>query len=293
VSSGNGAISPVRAFTWALRRELWESRSIYIAPVAVSIVFFIGFVIRLLRLASPLHGAAIDSAAITHAFMQATDFGAALLMATTMIVGAYYCVDALYGERRDRSVLFWKSMPVSDTSTVLAKITVPVIVLPLLAFVTAVAFDLLMLVVSSVVVVIRGGSAAGLWSVLSPSDVLMLLYHFITVHSLGPAPVYAWVLMVSAWARRVPLVWAFVPPIALAYLEKISFNTTYFGNALMRRFAGNGTEGYMAAGASPLHGMTHATPLRYLTSPGLLVGMLVTAAFLMAAIYLRRRSEPI
>ena len=46
-------------------------------------------------------------------------------MLTAMVVGLFYCLDALNGERRDRSILFWKSLPVSDTTAVLAKASIP------------------------------------------------------------------------------------------------------------------------------------------------------------------------
>ena len=57
----------------------------------------------------------------------------------------FYCLDALYGERRDRSILFWKSLPVSDLTTVLSKASIPIVVLPLLTFAVTVATQLIML----------------------------------------------------------------------------------------------------------------------------------------------------
>ncbi len=61
-------------------------------------------------------------------------FAAGCIMATAFIVGVFYCLDALHGERRDRSILFWKSLPVSDLTTVLSKASIPLVVLPLLSF---------------------------------------------------------------------------------------------------------------------------------------------------------------
>ena len=63
-------------------------------------------------------------------------FAALLLMFTTsFIVGVFYCVDALQGERRHRSILFWKSLPVSDlTTTVLSKASIPFAMLPQVTF---------------------------------------------------------------------------------------------------------------------------------------------------------------
>ena len=71
------------------------------------------------------------------------------------------------------------------------------------------------------------------------SDVVLgLLYHLVTVHSLWHAPIYAWLLLVSAWARRLAILWAVLPLIAIGMVEKVAFNTTYFANMIGNRFAG-------------------------------------------------------
>ena len=104
-------------------------------------------------------------------------------MATTFIVGIFYCLDALHGERRDRSILFWKSLPVSDLTTVLSKASIPLVVLPLLTFAITVATQWIMLLLSSAVLLASGLSVATLWTQLPLFQMsLMLLYHLVTVH---------------------------------------------------------------------------------------------------------------
>ena len=71
-------------------------------------------------------------------------------MLTGIVVSVFYCLDALHGERRDRSILFWKSLPVSDLTTVLAKASIPLVILPLLTFAITVAMQWIMLLISSV-----------------------------------------------------------------------------------------------------------------------------------------------
>ncbi len=126
-------------------------------------------------------------------------------MLTTLLVGVFYCLDALHGERRDRSILFWKSLPVSDLTTVLSKASIPLVVLPLLTFAITVAMQWIMLLLSSAVLLGSGLSVATLWTQLSFVQMsLVLLYHLLTVHSLWYAPFYGWLLLVSGWARRAP-----------------------------------------------------------------------------------------
>src|SRR5437762_11172070 len=73
------------------------------------------------------------------------DVAAMMLIFTAFIVGVFYCLDALHSERRDRSILFWKSLPVSDLTTVLSKATIPLVVLPVIIFAIIVLVQFLML----------------------------------------------------------------------------------------------------------------------------------------------------
>ena len=110
------AIPPTRLMYWSVRRELWENRSIYLAPLAVAAVALFGFSL------SSIAGIWEKPLRLNPAQPQAPyDMAAGLMMLTGIVVSVFYCLDALHGERRDRSILFWKSLPVSDLTTVLAK----------------------------------------------------------------------------------------------------------------------------------------------------------------------------
>src|SRR6202021_706378 len=79
------------------------------------------------------------------------NFAALLIMGATFLVSIFYCLDALHGERRDRSILFWKSLPVSDLTTVLSKFSIPMVVIPVVAFLTIVIMQLIMRVLSTII----------------------------------------------------------------------------------------------------------------------------------------------
>jgi len=296
-SQGNAAavMPATRPLYWSVRRELWESRSIYLAPLGVAALFLVGFAISAVHLPAQMRAAAgLGPMQQRDAIALPYDIAAGLLMVTGMIVGAFYCLDALYGERRDRSSLFWKSLPVSDLTTVLAKASIPLLVLPLLVFAVTVVTQFLMLLLSSGVLAASGQSVATLWRQISFFQMsVLLLYHLLTVHALWHWPLYAWLLLVSAWARRAPFVWAFLPPIAICYLEKIAFNTTHILALLQYRLEGNGMEALTSSGTFPMDPMTQLTPGRFLSSPGLWIGLAFTAAFLAAAVRLRRYRGPI
>jgi ABC-2 type transport system permease protein len=281
-------ISSTRPMYWSVRRELWENRSIYVAPLTVASVALFAFTL------SSIVGIWEKPLRIIPETPQAPyDMAAGLMMLTSILVSVFYCLDALHGERRDRSILFWKSLPVSDLTTVLAKASIPLVVLPLFTFAITVAMQWLMLLVSSAVLLVSGQSVVAFWTKLSFLRMsLLLLYHLLTAHALWPFPVYCWLLLVSGWARRATFLWAALPLIALAGVEQIVFHTWHFARLVGSRLIGD-TQTIAAGGMFPTGPMTHITPGIFLTSPGLWIGFAIAVAFLAVAVRLRRYQGPI
>jgi ABC-2 type transport system permease protein len=148
-----------------------------------------------------------------------------------------------------------------------------------------------MLVMSSVILLGSGVNITALWTEASFLHFsLVLLYHVLTVHGLYYAPIYGWLLMVSAWAPRAPFLWAFLPPFVICGVEKIAFNTTYFFTLLGDRLTGPG--GTMADND---HTKSFSTliPHHFLSEPGLWIGLAIAAIFLAVAVRLRRYRGPI
>jgi ABC-2 type transport system permease protein len=281
--SAPAVIPATRRMYWSVRRELWEYRSIYIAPLAAAAIFLFGFLIALTL--SPAH---------RHEPLDIPyELAAALIMGTAFIVGIFYSLDALYGERRDRSILFWKSLPVSDLTTVLSKLSIPLIILPLLSFAIAVVTQFVMLLVSSAVLLGSGLSAGPLWAQMPFFHMsLMLLYHILTVHGLWYAPIYGWLLLVSAWAPRAPFLWAFLPPFVIWGVEKIAFRTSHFLALLQYRLTGPQPSN-TAPGGTMMDMLAALTPVQFFSTPGLWIGLAIAAIFLAAAARVRRYREPI
>ena len=287
-----GTVSVTRAMYWSIRRELWENRSIYIAPLVAAVLFLFGFVINMVATRHRIGALPLDAAQQHDLLTPKYELSAALIMGTAFIVGIFYSLEALYGERRDRSILFWKSLPVSDLIAVLSKLTIPLVILPLLSFAISLATQFIMLLLSSAILAGSGVNIAALWAEVSFFHVsLVLLYHLLTVHGRWYAPLYGWLLLVSAWARRAPFVWAFLPPFVICGVEKIAFNTSHFVALLQDRLLGPG--GSMAAHNHQKDFMTTLIPDRFFSTPGLWIGLVVAAAFLAAAVRLRRSQGPI
>jgi len=283
-------ISTMRCLYWSLKRELWEYRSIYLAPIGVSSLLLFGFMINAVHLPEKMRRAAAFSPTEQHKVMeQPFDYAALLIMLTTFIVAVFYCLEALHGERRDRSILFWKSLPVSDLTTVLSKACVPLLVLPILTFAITVATQWLMLLFSSIALLASGQSAAPLWTNLMLGQMWMgLLYHLLMIHSLWYSPIFGWLLLVSSWARRAPFLWASLPLLAIGVAEKLAFNTAHFAAMLQNRISG-GVEGAVFTS----RGMAMTAHGSFLISPGLWIGLGMSAIFLAGAARLRRYRGPI
>jgi ABC-2 type transport system permease protein len=292
-SQGVGLLPAARPMYWSVRRELWENRSIHIAPLAAAGVGVLAFLIGL-GFSHSMGGHAGDQRvmlAMPYAHV------AWLVLATALTVGFFYCLDALHGERRDRSILFWKSLPVSDLTTILAKASIPLLVLPLLVFAIAVTTHLIMLPLNAAALLVSG-AAATLRQLPFFQMEFVLLYGLIVL-ALWHAPLYGWLLLVSAWARRATFLWAVLPLAAICAFERIAFRTSYFGSLLEDRLYG------FAEDAFALHGQTGVpvdahfipvaalTPGKFLSTPGLWIGLACAAIFLVAAARLRRRREPI
>jgi ABC-2 type transport system permease protein len=289
------AIPVVRQLDWCVRRELWENRSIYLVPAGVAAFTLLGFLISVRHLPGAMREAiALDPMQQREIIERPLDFAALLIMGAALLVAIFYCLDALHGERRDRSILFWKSLPVSDLTTVLAKASIPLLVLPVVTFAVTMMAQGIMLLVSLAVLAGSGVNAEAAWNHISFSHTsAMLLYHLVAIHGFLYAPFYAWLLLASAWARRLPILWAALPPVALGVFEKIAFNTSYFGGWLMERLGGGSDRAARAAGGMSMDALTRPMPVQLLTSPDLWVGLVLTAGLLAIAVRLRRDHGPI
>ena len=291
-------MSATHPIYWSIRREFWENRYLYAAPLCVAAVFLVGFLISLIHspgqvagfaeLGSPHHGFTHDGEVLGP-----FDVASALMMGTFILMCLFYCADALHSERRDRSILFWKSLPVSDITTVLVKASIPILILPVLISVITGVMLFVMLLLSSAVLLATGGNVAALWEHLPILRISLLgLYHLLTAHALWPAPVYCWLILVSAWARRATFLWAALPVAVIAGLEKMAFNTWHFANLVGSRTIG-ATAPIASTDVFPTNPMTRITPGAFLASPGLWIGFAVAAIFLAAAVQLRRRQGPV
>lgn len=302
LADGSAPLKTTQPFVWSVRREIWEHRAVWIAPFAAASLVLFGFLLRMFKLPALLEQAnrlppMPRAAAIAAPFA----ISAVSIMITGVVVSFFFCLSALNSERRDRSILFWKSLPVSDTTTVLAKAFVPLAIVPLIVLGTVIATQLIMLLLGTVVLAATGTGASVIWSGWPLAQFELTMLYVLVTGVLWYAPIYGWLLMVSSWARRVAFLWAVLPWLGLFILEKIAFGTDYVGSFIDYRI-----NGALQVGLSlPNDGhnvdiktmpvvdpLSILAPGHFFLSPGLWLGLAAAAAFIAAAIWFRRMRDP-
>ena len=290
---------------WSLKRELWEHRAVYVAPAVIAAVALFGTGLSALWLPAALRRLDSQGAGTSDALTSPYAFIAFSVLMTGMIVALFYASAALHAERRDRSLLFWKSLPVSDRTAVMAKFAVPMLVAPVVIFATVIVAQLALLAWSSLVVMASGLSPELLWRRLDLSVMWVVLPYGLIVNALWQAPLYAWLMLVSAWARRVPFLWALAPFVILVMLEATvgaaaraagaGARTSPIADFMGSRLLGGFAEAFSVDGraSEAIDRIGQLNPVRTFTSPELWGGLIAAALLLAAAIWLRRRREPL
>lgn len=279
--------APVRPFYWCVRREIWDNRSLYTAPLATAGLIVFGFIIGTARSLSGHWSGEIDPGSRAVLSMIPYAGAAVAISITGLIVAAFYCLGALYNERRDRSILFWKSMPVSDLYTVLAKFAVPMVLLPTIVFVITVVAQLVLMLITGLG--LAGGSPlVGLWTHWPLGQMTVGLAWTLIAFSLWYAPVWAWLVLISAWAKRAPFLWAVLPPLGLMLVEEIAFGTSAVGHFVKWRLGG----AFDAAFIGGHNEIPRPDLAGFFSGSGVYVGVAIAAALIAAAVWLRRSREP-
>jgi ABC-2 type transport system permease protein len=167
-------------------------------------------------------------------------------------------------------------------------------VVPLVTFGVIILLEVAMLLLSLAILGPGGLDAVTLWQQLPVLRASGLLLYGLAALALWHAPVYAWLLLVSGWARRTTFLWAVLPPLALCVVERIAFGTWHLLGVLQRRLGGFSRAFSMRSDdAGTLLGLPQADPAKFFTTPGLWIGIAIAVALFAATVRMRRYREPI
>ena len=223
---------PLDTMVALVRRELQEHRALWIAPLvlaALIALLLVLFGLRHIDIPQDLVTTEQKVAGLTiMQFMVAQ-----MLFGLSSIVVTVYLLDCLYAERKDRSILFWKSLPLSDELTVCSKLVVALVVVPLGTLLVAAAADL----VYVAIIAVRVPGAVS-WSTYEWLRTELALFVQVVIDLLWYAPIAAGLLLLSAWIPRNPLLWALLVPIVPPVVEWFSFGTRYIMRFELYRLKG-------------------------------------------------------
>jgi ABC-2 type transport system permease protein len=280
---------------WLIRREFWENRAIWMIPAVFG---------GLLLLAALFGQVSIPTLS---SGTQTRDAGAIFLVAIGLmfylvmsLYAAWYLLDCLYTDRKDRSILFWKSLPISDANAVLSKLLVGMVLIPLVYFVAANVTALMAAFILSIRA--RASIGSALWQPDVWWQIQVLWMYVIVTTAVWYLPVAGWLMLVSAWAKRAVILWSILPPLVLFLLERVFFGSHVIGHLLNDRLMGLPSVAYK-------HGWTDDSDIKFqghipnsvwhfidaggfFTNPQTWIGVAVGIILIVAAIQLRmRRSE--
>lgn len=287
----------LRSLVWSLRRELWENHSLVLGPLLVALLLLAGFLVALVKMptAALSHGHTGEDSWVPLLVVPIV-VTPPLLFGVMVLLALFYCVESLHAERRDRSILFWKSMPVSDLTTVVSKALVPLAFLPLYTFVLAVVMELLMLLLVSLRFLAQGEALAAVLAQVPMLRLPAVLLYGELVFTLAAAPLFAWLILVSGWARRAPMSWAVLPPVLIGIVERVALGTTAFRDLLTGHFVGIFRHAFVVGGFGHGDGpvkLPQVNALGFISQPTLWVGLLLAALMLAVAVWQRRYRQPL
>ena len=293
-----------------MKREFWEHRSMWVTPAAIATVITLGTIMAFafagdfaheldlaIFSAQNIAGEAERKAMLTGFFVGSSP----LFLLALAILTVFYALDSLYAERKDKSILFWRSLPVTDAETVISKLLTALVLIPAFTIVAIYATHIVNLIVTSIWVSMKGGDAGVLiWGSVSIID--NWVFALIAIYCMGiwMSPFLAWFLFVSAFTKRAPLLMAFLPLILIPIFEGIFFRSTHFGHAVWGRgaqiplFKGFDIEavwsddGPARLSADTISLLTHLDLGAFLTSIDTWLGIIVCGLLTTAAIYVRR-----
>ena len=300
-----------------IQRELWEHRAVYVAPIVIALIVLLGLITGQVSVSAMDH--VLDIAILGASNLSDNERSVAITMlmtassplffVTMLIMTVFYTLDSLYAERKDRSILFWRSIPVTDSETVVSKLLTAIIVIPLITFMLIMVTHLAILITSSIWVGVRGADPWHLiWSAAPLFDNWMATLILILALPLWLSPFLGWFLFVSAFTKRSPFLIAFLPLIILPMLEKIFLGSRFFAQSFFDRC----TEMPLLNELTLLKGLSVVDLLfgsdrdpwasaesglsllslidigRFATSSGLWAGFVVCGLFTAAAVYVRR-----
>ena len=314
----------MKTMKWLIKREMWEHKGMLVwAPAVIAaLVAVMALVAATFDKNISINGDGSPSqilsvtlegkvrTQVVETMAQAYMASSAPVLLVLGVLVFFYCLGALHDERRDRSLLFWKSLPVSDSMTVLSKVLLAAVVAPLITLGIGFVLSLLILFIGAFLLLTHGTNVFGELFLtpdlyLTPLRMLGLL----PLYVMWALPTVGWLLMVSSMARSKVFLWAVGTPLVTALLllwaEKamhIGINSAWFVSNIVCRLLLSVIPGAWLL-FDDARVLTENVPRRLpaqqifgeswstLGNANVWIGVAAGAAMIAVAIWMRRRRE--
>jgi len=315
----------MNSFIALLQRELWEHTSLLKVPAGLLLLFFLANLAVILwgtesNVYITIQDQSTQITNLVEAFNsqqhdvveKISDAVKGIMLAIGVVIHSvlqiliiFYVLEALFKERKDRSILFWKSLPLSDTEVVVSKLVIALVVVPVISFVTIMIGQLLTLVMQGFMLREITDALSILWQHAKLPH-LWNGYFFLRVEqSLWFFPVIGWMLFCSAWARKSPFALAILLPMLLIFIDSAFRLHTGISEMLLERSpivvpaVSSVMIGFEMADTTDVDSLTALIDrfvmqgfnelFGFLINIKVLSGILVGMLFTLAAIWTRRR----
>ncbi|MCO4798578.1 MAG: hypothetical protein KC484_05165 [Colwelliaceae bacterium] len=296
-------------FTTSIKRELWEYNKIFKwIPISLALLFicspFLNYLLSDLSNGQWLiRFERISEMQNVEQFSQIVfGFISVLFLPFIIISGIvqlYYFIACLFDERRDQSILFWRSLPVSDAMNVGVKLLVGALILPVIFLAAATATFLVFLVFIFIgCIILSLGYDISLWALWTNSGFIGHIFTSwasLIPYTLWMFPIYAWLMLVSIFAKKAPFLWAILPVIIVLLVESFfvgyfNLNSRFFAEMLLEYFAisQNAIDVY-----TDKHTSITVVPFNVMKDKINVMALLIGAGFMYATYWLRvNKSQP-
>lgn len=307
---------------WLIKREFWEHRGGFLwTPIITGGIFLVLNIMGIItaEVLGARHGISfgasgqlrqaisqMDAGDLSHVgtVLDAAMFSSLALITVVLgFVVFFYCLSTLSDDRRDRSVLFWQSLPTSNTTTVISKVLSATVLAPVIALLVGLIAGLIQLLIVALVMSFHGVNIWGLLAFAHPLRIVANVLGYLPLYLLWALPSVGWLLLCSAWARTKPFLWAVGLPVATGLVVTwfgvmgwFNLSSSWFWTHVVARGLASVWPGssVMVNLDNLRHSIRsdHALDLAYayqlLAEPALWIGVLIGVVMLAGAVWLRR-----
>ena len=226
----------INTFKWLLKREFWENRGGFLwAPLIAGAIF--SFLYLLMAIIGSIAGRKsmgengfVINGSSEEVSKAVGAFGDGVLLAGVLLacvvlafVVFFYALGSLYDDRRDRSVLFWKSLPVSDAKMVLSKTLWALVLAPIAAVAIGIVIGLVLWIISALTLTVNGlGAGTAVFTDSHPVRIIGGVLSSLPVYIMWALPTIGWLMLCSAWARSKPFLWAVLLPVLTSVIASMT-----------------------------------------------------------------------